>query len=242
MNKKVKIAIDIDEILRSKARQFHRYYVEEFGEEGVPENPFTLDFFNEYKWNDVVETTKVLRDDIEIDKINAISYHDDDGDGDIPVDSVIFNTEKVELTAKDVYNRFLYQDFVFEIFGSAQKTYKDVDLDFAKFIKKYDKFVDFTIISKENYFTIPPTLFFLSKVMSRCTKYIFYKKLEEISDFDFYFTTNPNIINGFEKEKIIKFTRPYNQESENFSLEAISLVDLFDNEEFQNKINYKNEE
>ncbi len=38
MNKELKISIDIDEILRSKWIQFDKFYAQEFGEEGIPED------------------------------------------------------------------------------------------------------------------------------------------------------------------------------------------------------------
>ncbi|MFW5847394.1 MAG: hypothetical protein ACOCVF_00545 [bacterium] len=237
MKERIKIAIDIDEILRAKAKQFHRYYVEEFGEEGVPENPFTLDFFNEYQFNDITETTKILRDDIDVEKINAINYHEEDN-GDVPVDSVLFNTESQDYTKKEIYNRFMYEDFVFEIFGTAPKTYRDVDIDFSKFLLKYKNHVEFVVISDENYFSIPPTLFFLSKALSRCRKYHFYGEVDEIKDYDFVITTNPNLINTLKKEQIIKLDRPYNKDLENFTLNAINLVDLTNNKDFEKIIKY----
>ena len=53
--RKIKVGISIDEILRAKWLQFDRYYVQEFGEDGVPDNPYVYDFFNNYKFNDIVE-------------------------------------------------------------------------------------------------------------------------------------------------------------------------------------------
>jgi hypothetical protein len=49
MSKKKIIGIDINEVLRYRWIQFDRYYVEEFGEEGVPEMAYVYDFWNTYK-------------------------------------------------------------------------------------------------------------------------------------------------------------------------------------------------
>ena len=43
------VGIDIDEILRAKWLQFDKYYVEEFGLDGVPkEQEYVYDFFNNF--------------------------------------------------------------------------------------------------------------------------------------------------------------------------------------------------
>ena len=66
MKKKV-IGIDINEILRSRWIQFDKLYVEEFGEDGVPEKEeYVYDFWKHYKWNDNEEEIKILKDDAQI--------------------------------------------------------------------------------------------------------------------------------------------------------------------------------
>lgn len=240
MDKK-RVAIDIDEILRSKSRQFHRYYVQEFGEEGVPENPFILDFFKEYKWNSKTEKNKIINPDIDTETIPPEAYVTDEN-GVAPVDLILFNTETRELTEEDVFNRFMYQDFVYEIFGAAPKIYRDIDVDLSKFIHKYEEFVEFTIISKENYFSTPATLFFLSKIMCRVRNYFFFKEYSELNEkFDLVITTDPNICETLNKESVIKLERPYNKTVEGCALESLNLIDLYENNNFENLINNKNE-
>jgi hypothetical protein len=50
--------IDVNEILRARWIQFDKYYEEEFGEEGIPKEPYIYDFFKNYQWKDVEEDIK----------------------------------------------------------------------------------------------------------------------------------------------------------------------------------------
>ena len=117
--RKIKVGISIDEILRAKWLQFDRYYVQEFGEDGVPDNPYVYDFFNNYKFNDIVEKIKELKEPEDTpDDINPIYYEVDKKTGEAPADVFLFKKEQeVKLNAKEVYNRFMYEDFLFEIHG-----------------------------------------------------------------------------------------------------------------------------
>lgn len=242
MNKKLKIGINIDEILRAKWLQFDKYYVEEFSEDGVPEkNPYTMDFFNKYKFEDMVEEFKTLNENAP-DDINPLDYQVNE-DGEAPADFLLFKGEKNKLTAKDVYNRFMYQDYLFEIHGLAPQMYRQMDLNVEKFYLKYHKKVDFVIISKENWFTIPPTLYFLSKIMSRFREYKFVENNNEMwNDIDILITTDPEILNSGipEGKNLIKLSRPYNKTCQDGSLksEILQINDLTNNEEFQKLINY----
>ena len=58
MSKKLKVGIDINEVFRAKWLQFDRFYTQEFGEEGIPEQPYVYDFFKNYKFEDTVEFIK----------------------------------------------------------------------------------------------------------------------------------------------------------------------------------------
>ena len=48
MKNKLRIGIDINEVLRSTWLQFDRYYYEQFGNEGIPDKPYVYitDYFN----------------------------------------------------------------------------------------------------------------------------------------------------------------------------------------------------
>ncbi len=212
-NKKVVVGIEIDEILRAKWLQFDRYYVEEFGEAGVPEQPYCYNYFKNYNWSPMTETLQELKEPDDMpENINPIDYVVDEKTGESDADFLLFKkAEKNELTPEQVYNRFMYEDFMFEIFASAPMMYKNMDSDVVKFIKKYND-VEFVVISKENLITIPATLFFLSKTMSRFKNYKFIDSYDEVWDsVDVFITTNPDVfdLKPIDK-KLITLKRPYN--------------------------------
>jgi len=249
MNKKIAVAIDIDEILRSKWLQFDKYYVEEFGEDGVPqENPYCFDYFSCYTWKDTVERIKYLKEPEETpETINPLDYQVDD-DGESLADGVLFNREeKTNLTAKDVYNRFMFEDYCFEIHGAAPVIYKNVDLILNNFYRKYNDQAEFYITSKENSFTIPHTLFFLSKVACKIKNYKFVERDDELwNNIDVLITTSPEAIkNKPENKVLIKLNRPYNKEcgdNDTFDLgieNPLHIADVLDNENFEKLIGYK---
>lgn len=246
--KKIKIVIDVDEVLRAKWIQFDRYYVEEFGEEGTPKDePYTNDFFGKYSWKGKVEKERYLKDPEKIpENINPLDYQPNEKN-EANADFAVFKPEeKTELTPKDVYNRFVYEDYVLEIHGTAPVMYKDMELHIDKFIRKYDNFCDFIIMSKENWFSIPPTLFFLSKMMCRFKEYKFVDSFDKYwsDDIDLVITANPDIIKVKPKnKKHIKLMRPYNENIDNGLIKnIIQLNDLIENKEFQKIIKYKHKD
>jgi len=242
MMKKKIVGIEIDEILRAKWLQFDKFYYSEFGEEGIPENQYVWDFFKEYKWKDVEEEINILNEDLPKD-ISPLDYQVDKKTGEAPVDFIAFKKEKNKMTAKEAYNKFMYEDYLLEIHGSALPMYDNLGKDISQLFLKYKDQVDFVVVSKENYLSIPPTLFFLSKIMSRFKKYIFVENDNEIlNEVDILITTNPNILKKKTKKKIIKLARPYNDsiETELFKdSKILNLKDLIGNDEFEKIINYK---
>lgn len=242
MNKKIKVGIDINEVLRHKWLQFDRFYVTEFGEDGVPENPYVYDYFNEYKFSDTIEIERELKDEKDIPDINPIYYKQDEN-GESQADAFLFKLpEEVKLTAKDVYNRFMYIDYCFEIHGSAPFMYKNMDVDFNKFILKYDNNVEFILFSVENNFSIKPTQFFLSKVNTTVRNIKFVdNSIDMWKDCDVLITTDPKLIklgNPWFK-KLIKLNRPYNMNIKFKGLSTLQLNDLNGNKEFEKIIKYK---
>jgi hypothetical protein len=243
MSKK-KIGIDIDEILRAKWLQFDRFYVQEFGDKDIPEEqPYVYDFFNNYPWKDVVEEIKEMREPEDTpEEINPIDYQLDKN-GEAPADFMLFKpVKKVKLSAKEVYNRFMYEDFLFEIHGAAPKMYPQLDLDVNNFLQKYENKVDYTVLSVENRFSIPPTLFFLSKISSRFNNYKFVNKSTDMwKHVDILITTDPEIlkIGAPWGKKIIKIKRPYNENIKAGSLEVLQIADLINNSDFEKIIKYK---
>lgn len=243
MAKRLKVGIDMNEILRARWLQFDRFYAEEFGEEGIPEQPYVYDFFKHYNFEEVVEIEKELKEEGDLpEHINPIDYQVDEN-GEAPADAFLFKAPvEHRLSPKEVYNRFMYQDFVYEIHASAPMMYKDMDLHVNQFLEKYKDTCDFTVFSIENVFSIPSTLFFLSKIRSRFNNYKFVNKAYEmLNDVDVLITTDPEILSlGVPwGKKIIKLTRPYNEPIKGSSMEALQIYDLINNSEFEKIIKYK---
>ncbi len=241
MSNKLKIGIDINEILRARWLQFDRYYADEFGAEEMV-SKYVYDFFGEYYWEDLVEVEKELKEPEDMpENINPIEYQVDERFGEAPADAFLFKAPiKKHLTAKEVYNRFMYEDFVFEIHGTAPMMYKNMDLDVNKFQDKYQDTVDFIVVSKENRFSIPSTLFFLSKIRCRFTNFKFVENNNEIWEgLDYLITTDPELIDDKTEKKVIKLIRPYNENTHSGIIEPVlQLNDLTENKEFQDLIGY----
>ena len=242
---KLRIGIDVNEVLRARWLQFDRFYAQEFGEEGIPEDqPYVYDFFNDgYVWKDTVEEIKEMREPEDTpEDINPIDYQLDDK-GEASADFMLFKpVEKITLTVREVYNRFMYEDFLFELHGAAPKMYPQLDLDVNNFLQKYEKTVNFTVMSVENRFSIPPTLFFLSKIQARFRDYKF---LDNVLDMwkhvDVLITTDPEILKLGAPwgKKLIKLKRPYNEKIKAGSLEVLQIADLTNNQDFEKIIKYK---
>jgi hypothetical protein len=214
MDDKIKIGIDVNEILRALWFKFDYMYHKEFGDpDDEIEAKYTYNFFEDYKWEDVEEEISYLREDAPED-INPLDYKVDPETGEAPVDFLLFEKKEEKIKAEDVYKRFLYEDYLFEIFGAATLMYKNADVDINHFIKKYKNHVEFIVLSKENELSIPPTLFFLSKNMMRFRHFHFVEDVNEYWKYvDILITTDPNILNNGEVpdgKKIIKLNRPYN--------------------------------
>jgi len=241
---KLRIGIDIDEVLRAKWLQFDRFYTQEFGdEESDIAAKYVYDYFNDYVWEDSVEKVKEMREPEDTpDTINPIDYQVDDK-GEAPADFMLFKPEeKIKLTAREVYNRFIYEDYLFEIHGAAPKMYPQLDLHVNNFLQKYENTVDFTVMSVENRFSIPPTLFFLSKISARFKNYKFVDKSVDMwKEADVLITTDPEILKlGVPwGKKLIKLKRPYNENIKAGSLEVLQIADLIDNQDFHKIIKFK---
>lgn len=242
MKNKLRIGIDINEVLRSTWLSFDRYYYEQYGSDGIPNNPYVYvtDFFKHYKWEDTSEVTRYLKEPDDMpDDINPQFYQTDEN-GKALADSFLFKeNEEVKLNAKEVYNRFVFQDFCFEIFGSAQKMYKQLDLHFKNFCIDYGDDLEIIVVSKENFFSIVPTLHFLSMIGSRATKYVFTESSEEIwNNIDILVTADPEmLINIPNNKKAIKVSRPFNEniysEFEIMNINDLNKLSIgTDNEEF----------
>lgn len=248
-NKKIKVGIDINELIRARSIQFDRYYVNEFGEDGAPKGqPYSYDFFNDYKWDDISEEENVLLDDAPED-IDPRDYIVDPKTGVAPADVFLMKKNTIVLTAKEVYERFLYKDFVFEIFASAPSIYPNIELDLDKILRKYSEQVDFILFSKENLYTRPSTFSFLSKTRCRFNEVRLYDNYDDlINGLDIVITTDPELITlidslvGDNKSKVVfKADRPYNVNIE-CDLAIDNLQHLLTDERFKIMIGYSEKE
>ena len=241
MSKKLKIGIDINEVLRARWLQFDRFFDQEFGTEESAPTEYVFDFFGKYPWKDTVEIEKELKEPEDMpEDINPIDYQHDEKLGEAPADFALFKTpQEIHLTAREVYNRFMYEDYLFEIFAAAPMMYKDMDLQVNEFYFKYKDFADFVIVSKENQFSIPSTLFFLSKIRCRFNNFRFVETNEQMwEDIDILITTDPELLDG-SKKSVIKLNRPYNEGCfEGIITPVLQVNDLKDNPEFEKIINY----
>lgn len=243
MSKKINVGIDINEVLRAKWLQFDRFYAQEFGDDSVPDDQqYSHDLFKDYKWEDRVETSQELKDELP-ENISPVEYQVDET-GKAPADAFLFKTpEKRLVSAKEQFNRFMYEDYLFEIHGSAPMMYRNMDVHMNQFYDKYSKHVNFFIVSTENRFSIPPTLFFLSKISSRFKNYKFVdNSLEKWDGIDVLITTDPEILKiGVPwGKRLVKLDRPYNTYMNVGNLKVLQLNDLINNPEFEKIIKYKN--
>ena len=122
--------------------------------------------------------------------------------------------------------------------------YKGLDLHMKNFCLKYQKDTDITLLSVENPFSIPSTLFFLSKATSIFKNYRFVDDaLDMWENINVLITSDPKVLEAKVPwgKKLIKVRRPYNENIFNvaISLEITHFIDLIDNKEFQKIIKYK---
>ena len=136
----------------------------------------------------------------------------------------------------------MYQDYLFEIHGAAPMMYKNMDVHVNKFLDKYYDNLKYTLLSVENRFSIPPTLFFLSKTSCRFNNICFVdKSIDMWDDIDILITTDPEILKLGTPwgKKLIKVKRPYNENINAGQLEILQIADLIDNPKFEKIIKYK---
>lgn len=235
----IRVGIDINEILRARFMQFERYYYlenEDYLAEDEEPN-YIYDIFNNYKWEDSIDKIKYLKENAPED-ISPIDYQVDEN-GVSKADSLLFDEKKEFVSAIEKYNKFMFEDYNYEIHGAAPTMYKDVDVDLSRLIKEHKGEIEFIALSKENYLSAPPTLYFLGKNQFRFKKIILVNNVSEMWDnCDVLLTTDPELLSSDKPEdkKLIKVIRPYNEKIESKSdLEIFQIKELISSE-FLNKI------
>lgn len=146
-------------------------------------------------------------------------------------------------------SNFLYVDYAFEIFASANTAEKKLAVKITNWLSEITNIEDEDIriifySLDEDALTIQSSFFFLSKIGARVRKVIFPKKLEEVWDECDVVITARNEF--FEKEipedkKVVLINRDFNKENkEKAFLNYDNLSDVINDNEFFNKVG-KNE-
>ena len=228
---KRKLAIDLDEVIRSKWIQFDRFYAEEFGEDGI-KMPFdTYDLRNHYDFTDKTEIVNYFNEELP-DDISPKEYITDKETGVAPVDFMAFRKREESITADEAFHQFTYIDHVIEIFGSAPTLYRGLEIDLRTFVELYKEQVEVILFSTEKEESISPSLFFLSKIRPNIRKFLFTEKPEdiwqEIGDDGIVITTDPAIIaSKGAGQKVVVLNRPHNMYSEGADYSGMNIQDFY---------------
>ena len=121
-------------------------------------------------------------------------------------------------TSKTEYNRFVYQDYPFELFGSCEPTSKEVSANLTNWVRRLkdidtEEAIDVMVVSTMEYdLSIQSTYFFLSKLGCKIRETYFPTDSTTIWDkCDILITANPKLLNSKPEEKIaIKISADYN--------------------------------
>ncbi len=231
MEKKKIIAIDIDEVIRSKRLQFDRYYAQEFGEDGIKYPLNTFNIRNHYDFKDTVNVVNYLNDELPED-ISPTEYMLD-ANGTAAVDHMAFRKDEEKLTADQAFNKFMYEDFLIEIFGSSPVLYRGLDIHLREFSTTFDEFATIVLFSTEQNPSISPTLFFLSKIRTTIREIHFLNNNIDIwkKGVDVVITTDPEILES-SIGKTVKIEREWN-ENNTGDYKALNVIDLIKNNEFR---------
>ena len=171
--------------------------------------------------------------------------------GDIDLDALDFSTndyqEIFSFKTKADWQKFLYSDYAYEIFGEAPLTTKGVDKEFNLWLIGLQDIDEEIEVSLANPFefnaSIGFTCFFLSKIASRVRELYFPVDSSEIWDkCDVLVTADPKLIEEKPEGKIcVKISMPYNKDLEaDYSFDSLSdalkennmLKKLIDNVEY----------
>ena len=171
--------------------------------------------------------------------------------GDIDLDALDFSTndyqEIFSFKTKADWQKFLYSDYAYEIFGEAPVTTKGADKEFNLWLIGLQDIDEEIEVSLANPFefnaSIGFTCFFLSKIASRVRELYFPVDSSEIWDkCDVLVTADPKLIEEKPEGKIcVKINMPYNKDLEaDYSFDSLSdalkennmLKKLIDNVEY----------
>jgi hypothetical protein len=216
MKKKKVIGIDLNEIVRAHWYAVEEYYLKEMkeiGETGVVSKPFnSYEYLNHFAFPEKEIEVRYLKKDIPEDI--AVADYKTDKRGKSKADPLLFDIVKEKRSSQQRLEEFLYEDYLFELFGSCGKVYEGVIGDIHKLYEKYRHDFDFMIVSLEQHRSIIPTLFFISKCGFQLPHYFFGGRPETIwNKVDILITANPKMIAAkpFNKDVIVVL-REFNQD------------------------------
>lgn len=171
--------------------------------------------------------------------------------GNIDLDALDFSTndyqEIFSFKTKADWQKFLYSDYAYEIFGEAPVTTKGVDKEFNLWLIGLQDIDEEIEVSLANPFefnaSIGFTCFFLSKIASRVREMYFPVDSSEIwNKCDVLVTADPKLIEEKPEGKIcVKINMPYNKDLKaDYSFDSLSdalkenniLKNLIDNVEY----------
>lgn len=142
---------------------------------------------------------------------------------------------------KDKYNRFLYEDYAFEVFAEAPVMEKMLDkkLNLWMLSLSDEEDIEFVIANPYEFnASIGFTCFFLSQVATRVREFHFPANSSEIWDTcDVLITADPKLLaEKPEGKKTVKVNAPYNENSK-ADVTYETLAEIIEDEKFLEKLN-----
>lgn len=165
-------------------------------------------------------------------------------------DKVDVFDEYCKFKSKYEKNNFLYIDYPFEIFASANTMEKKLAVKITNWLSEITNIEDEDIriifySLDEDAITIQSSFFFLSKIGSRVRKVIFPRNIKEVWDECDVVITARNEFFEVEKpkdKKIVLINRKFNEENkDNAFLNYDNLSDVINDNNFFNKLKNKND-
>ena len=176
------------------------------------------------------------------------SYYKKNIDRKFDIDTVdVWTNDLVQIfpfESRQDYLNFLYDDYVFEIFGAADKTHKNIGSTFSDWcvdLENLDDIPELTLVSVDEYNkSIGSTYFFLSKLAVQVPTVKLYLKDHNIWDeCDVLITANPELLMLKPEGKVsVKIKTSYNEE-EDSDFTYNGFMELLNDIEFLNNISEK---
>jgi hypothetical protein len=155
--------------------------------------------------------SKTIRLGIELNHVirnvnkQILKYYQKDIDEYIDIDDVDYTSDVIHnichFETNDDIITFLYEDYPFEVYGSADQMDRNLSRDLNLWIQALTNQEDvnlkiFFFSMREGGITIQSTYFFLGKIGSRVREMVFPKSCEELAEYgDIFITSNNDVIN-----------------------------------------------